>query len=159
MLKIKVMSHPGRIPSDKFDEGFVKCTQDAVEEFEKNGEAPFFVVILGDESTEIIQWSDGGIPYGFIKQYFARKARAYYACFETWYVEAKTPDIECMPSEHPDRKEGLTVIGESRDGWQKMATWEIVRNGAGMHLVRGADQMGVAQSILAEVLWEETNAT
>src|SRR3990170_79832 len=159
MPQIKVMAYPGRVPGDRFYEGFEKCAQDAVEGFEENGEAPFFVVIIGEESTEIVQWSDGGIPYSFIKHYFAGKARAYYACFEAWYVEAKTPDIECMPSEHPDRKEGLTVIGESRDGWHKIATWEIVRNGAGMHLVREADPPERMQSMLAEVLWEETNAT
>ena len=158
MPQIKVMAYPGRVPGDRFYEGFEKCAQDAVEGFEENGEAPFFVVIIGEESTEIVQWSDGGIPYDFIKQYFAGKARAYYACFEVWYVEAKTPDIGCMPSEHPDRKEGMVVIGESHDGWHEIATWEIVRNGAGVHLVRKTDPPEDIKSILAGVLWEGTNA-
>ena len=51
------------------------------------------------------------------------------------------------------------VVGESHDGWHNIATWEIVRNGAGIHLVRETDPPKRMQSILAEVLWEETNAT
>ena len=159
MPLIKVVSYPGHIPDDSFGEGFEKCTQDAVEHFERDGEAPFFVVIIGEESIEVIQWPGGDIPYNFIKQYFAGKTRAYFACFESWYVEAKT-DIDCMPSEHPDRKEAMIVIGESREGWSSMAAWDIIRNGAGTHLVR-VDVPHEISSQLAEVLWtnkEGTNA-
>ena len=63
-----------------------------------------------------------------------------------------------MPSEHPDRKEGMIVIGESRDGWHKMASWEIMRNGAGVHLVRATDPPMEVKSLLAETLWEGTDA-
>ena len=157
MPQIKVESFLGHVPDDRISEGFEKCTADAMENFEKNGEAPFFVAIIGDQTNEVIQWSDGGIPYDFIKQYFAGKARAYYACFESWYVETKNRHIGCMPSEHPDRKEAMIVVGESRDGWYRMAAWDIIRNGGGVHLVR-IDEPAEIKSVLSEVLWEGTDA-
>jgi len=156
MQQIKVRSYPGHIPDDRISEGFEKCIADALENFERNSETPFFVTIIQDKCNEIIQWSDGGIPYDFIKHYYAGKARAYYACFESWYVDTKNPDIECMPSEHPDRKEGMVVVGESCAGWQKMAMWEIIRNGAGTHLVRTGPDMEMS-SILREVLWGDNS--
>jgi len=157
MPQIKVQSYPGHIPDDKISEGLEMCIKDALEGFEENGEAPSFVVIIQDKSNEVIQWPDGGIPYDFIQHYYAGKARAYFACFESWYVETKNPDIECMPSEHPDRKEGIVVIGESRDGWHEMAMWEIIRNGAGAHLVRKPSDKEKMSSILREVLWGDNS--
>ena len=156
MPQIKIQSYPGHVPDDRISEGFEKCAADALEGFEEDGEAPFFVVIIQDKSNEVIQWSDGGIPYDFIKRYYAGKARAYYACFESWYVATRT-EIKCMPSEHPDRKEGMVVIGESRAGWQEMAMWEIIRNGAGTHLVRKSPGTEKISSVLSEVLWSDNS--
>ena len=155
MQQIKVLSFPGHVPDDRISEGFGGCIKDALDSFEKDNEAPFFVTIIQDKYSEIIQWSDGGIPYDFIKRYYAGKARAYYACFESWYVATRT-EIKCMPSEHPDRKEGMVVIGESRAGWQEMAMWEIIRNGAGAHLVRTEPDMEMS-SILRKVLWGDNS--
>ena len=154
MQAVKVEIHPGVVPDSAFHDGLEMLKKDAVAGFEWVGEIQPLVAMFTDVSTDIMVWADGGIPYEFIEKFY-KGARGYIAAFESWYVEAKTADAEKIgrPSQHPDRKEALMVIGESRDGWWEMASWDIIRNGAGVHLVRSIQHPDKTESQLAAVLW------
>ena len=158
MQQVRVEINPGRIPDEEFA-NFLECLKkDALGVFETEGELCPVAALFTDNSTDVIQWTDGGIPYDFIAQFYAGKTRAYVAAFESWYVKREKDDEVAPPSQCPDRLEALVVIGESRDGWHHMSAWDIIRNGGGVHLVR-TELPEYTSSRMADVLWEETNAT
>lgn len=68
--------------------------------------------------------------YKFLESKFQKDCLWYVQIVEAWFIMRSEPEIETsvMPSQSPDRREMLMVIGASKDGEQQSKSWEILRD-------------------------------
>jgi len=131
-----------------------------IKAFHEQGNIDPVVFIFTKENVDIVLWMEGGIPYPALKFLYRGRATGYIMASESWYLEAKNwEDIshDIRPSESPDRKEGVILVGATKDDhWKKFTTWEIVRSGAGADLIRNSLSSGTETDFkLSSALWDE----
>ena len=94
----------------------MKLTKKEIQE-NKESNSPMPILLAETKDGQLIQMpipfesTEEKIPMMFIagkiiaKQF--KEYKAFHFIFDTWYVTAKTKEIDCPPSQHPDRMEAI----------------------------------------------------